>query len=310
MKLDVSRPVGVSCLAGALLLVALTSPALAQYNVPSQATGESLDIAIAYDPTPQKPKALGWELGASLDFLTSDSRIDGPGYKFTDIVFFRMHTLVAVGKRAELFGGVDLLPKQPSASDEATWQSAMIGARLGLSKRLSAYLRTQGGPALASDGWWLTGEAAGQAKVALADRFLFWESTIGATHTQLFPDANERRRMWQTELLAQTGIALRDKDGAFASWLSFGFHFPLLARPEPSRPDPVTGRSLDPTVRVGMALGILVGVNRGLDLFLEGQILDRGDKEDPRTTLPVLSGGSDQKRLVFGFNRRFGGRRR
>lgn len=292
------------------MLLGLTAPALAQYNVPSQATGESLNIAIGYDPAPRKDKPLGWELGASLDFLTADSRADGPGYKFTDIVFFRLHTLVALGKRAELFGGVDLLPKQPSASDEPTWQSGLLGARIGLGKTLSAYARAQGGPALARDGWWLTGEAAAQAKVALAERFLFWESTLGATHTQLFPEADERRRLWQTELLAQTGIALRDKDGVFASWLSFGFHFPLLARPEPGRPDPVTGRSLDPTVRVGMALGLLVGVNRGLDLFLEGQILDRGDREDPRTTLPVLGGGSDQKRLVFGFNRRFGARRR
>ena len=59
-----------------------------------------------------------------------------------------------------------------------------------------------------------------------------------------------------------------------------------------------------------MALGALVGVTKALDLFVEISMLDRGDLEDPSTTLPILSGGFDQQRLLFGFNRRFGTRRR
>jgi len=55
---------------------------------------------------------------------------------------------------------------------------------------------------------------------------------------------------------------------------------------------------------------MLVGVTKSLDLFVETSILDRGDLEDGRTTLPILSGGFDQKRVLFGFNRRFGVRRR
>lgn len=297
---------------GLLLLVLGASPALAQYNVPSQTTGEAATLAIADDRRVERQadRPLGWELGASLDFVTRDASPELPSLKFTDLALFRVHALVAVGARAELFAGLDVLPKQPSASDEAILQSGLLGVRVGLGQRYAAYARAQAGPALGGDGGWLMGEAAVQARVSLADNVLFWESTFGGTYTQLLPDADERRRLWQAELLAATGVAVRDKRGVFATWLSFGFHFPLTARPLPSRPDPVTGRALDPQVRVGLALGLLVGVNPGLDLFLEGSILDRGDATDPRTTLPILAGGSDQRRLVFGFNRRFGARRR
>jgi len=100
--------------------------------------------------------------------------------------------------------------------------------------------------------------------------------------------------------MAQSGLAVRDtKQGAFAAWLLFTFDFPL-----------VDSGPIDPQTRVGMQLGILLGVTKTLDLFLEYSILDRGDFDNPRTTLPILSGGFDQKRILFGFNHRFGDRRR
>ena len=305
------RGVGLAIVLTTWLTWLTGTSAWAQYNVPSQATGEARTLEIAGDPRPSAAAPqLGWEVGASLDFLMRDGAGELEGFKFTDVVFLRLHGLVAVSKRTELFAGVDLLPKQPSNTDELLWQSALLGARVGLGEKLSAYLRGQGGPAQGRDGAWAMGEAAAQARVPLAENVLFWESTLGATYTQLFPDGPERRRLWQTELLAQTGVAIRDKRGVFATWLSFGFHFPLVARPLPSTPDPVTQRALDPQVRVDVAMGMLVGVNRGLDLFVEASIFDRGDLRDAQTTLPILSGGFDQKRLVFGFNRRFGSRRR
>jgi hypothetical protein len=295
------------------VLVVVTSPgvAVAQYNVPSQATGDSSRIEIASDQViasdpPKKP--LGYELGASLDFLTRDREPGADALKFTDIVFFRLHGLVELGRRAELFAGIDLLPKQPSFTDELVWQGALVGVRRTLTKVLSTYVRGQGGPGLGRDGYWVMGEAAVQAKLHLAEKVLFWESTLGGTYTQLFPDEPVRRSFWQTELLAETGIAIREKRGFFAAWLSFAFHFPLVARPLGSNPDPDRG-SLDPQTRVGVSLGMLAGVTRGLDLFFEVSTRDRGDFRDPRTTLPILSGGFDQQRILFGFNKRFGPRK-
>ena len=57
---------------------------------------------------------------------------------------------------------------------------------------------------------------------------------------------------------------------------------------------------------------MVLGVSKSVDLFAEVSVLDRGDLDAPATTLPILGGGFDQNRFVFGFNRRFGdrGRRR
>jgi hypothetical protein len=297
----------------ALVLSASPRIASAQYNVPSQASGESRQLEIAGDgPAAPAPPglAIGWELGTSLDFLTSDPSLGGRKLKFTDVVLFRAHGLVALGRRAELFAGVDLLPKQPSYTDERVWQGALLGARYRFTDPLSAYVRGQGGPGLGRDGYWLVGEAALQYRVNLAEQTLFWENALGATYTRLFPDEPVDKSFWQTELLTQSGIAVREKKGIFATWLAFTFHFPLARRPKPSSPDPASGRALDPQTRVGVAFGMLLGISKSIDLFLELSVLDRGDFDDPRTTLPILSGGFDQNRIVFGFNRRFGARRR
>lgn len=300
-----------------VLLVLLHGVAFAQYNVPAQATGRSVEIAsdgesseIATsdpDPTP-----LGQEVGASLDFITRDGASGQRAYKFTDLVLFRLHTLVSVGKQTEIFAGVDLLPKQPSDTNESKWQTALLGARYSINRSVAAYVRGQGGPALANDGLWAEVEAAVQPSMHLAERVLFWESSIGGEYTRLFPD--DDRTAWTAELLAQTGIAIRERHGYFAGWLNFGFHFPLAHRGQLAVTDPASGmtarRDMDPQTRVGVSLGALIGVTRGLDLFLELSILDRGDLASPATTLPILEGGFDQRRIVFGFNRRFGSRRR
>ncbi|HVK88802.1 MAG TPA: hypothetical protein VM513_32000 [Kofleriaceae bacterium] len=300
----------------ALVLVLGTGVASAQYNVPAQATGRSESLVLASSGSDDQviargdaPLKLGYEMGASLDFLTRDRAAGAAEYKFTDVVFFRVHGLLAVGTKTELFGGVDLLPKQPSFTDELVWQGALVGVRRSLSDKYGLYLRGRGGPELDRQGYWAMGEAAAQAKIHLAERALYWDSTLGVTYTQLFPDQG-RDLTWQTELLAETGIAIRDRRGFFAMWFNFTFHFPLAAMPPPGDPDPETGLVLDPQTRVGVALGALVGVTKSLDFFLETSILDRGDLQDPTTTLPILSGGFDQTRFLFGFNKRFGARRR
>lgn len=307
-----AAPAALAVLA-ALALTAGARTARAQYNVPSQASGESRSLQIAGDPPAARAAEsppLGWELGGSLDFMTSDAGLMDRRLKFTDVVLFRVHGLVALGARGELFAGVDLLPKQPSYTNERVWQGALLGASYRFTPVVSAYARGQGGPGLSRDGYWASGEAAAQSRVDVAEKTLFWESSLGGTYTQLFPDEPVDRRLLEAELLAASGIAVRDKRGAFAAWLSFTLHFPLLGRPAPGAPDPASGRALDPQTRVGLSFGMVLGVSRSLDLFTEIQILDRGDRDAPATMLPILSGGFDQNRIVFGFNRRFGARRR
>jgi len=291
------------------LLIASAGTARAQYNVPAAVTGDTVyetavvqRASLAYDDEGMaiaKDPELGWELGASLDFLTRDRVPGGEPLKFTDVVLFRVHGLLSIGRRSELFAGVDILPKQPSYTDELLWQGGLLGARTTVNKWLSGYARVQGGPGLARDGYWGMGEFALQSKIDISEGMLFWDSTLGGTYTHLLPDDEARDDLWQTELLAQTGLAFRERRGFFATWLTFGFHFPLASAPE-----------IDPQTRVDVQVGMLIGVTRKLDLFVEASIFDRGDLQDPRTTLPILSGGFDQRRILFGFNRRFGSRQR
>src|SRR5207249_3957322 len=98
-------------------------------------TGTYLANALAWTDTYQ----IGVELGASLDFMTSDPSLGGRELKFTDVVLFRVHGLVAIGHRLELFGGADLLAKQPSYTDELVWQGGLAGARYRISDAFSAY---------------------------------------------------------------------------------------------------------------------------------------------------------------------------
>jgi hypothetical protein len=297
------------------VLLGATAPASAQYNVPSQATGDSSRMVLAKDEQQviaigaESKADLGYEFGASLDFLTRDRAPGEKALKFTDVVLFRVHGLLAIGKDGELFAGLDLLAKQPSYTNDLAWQGGLLGARMGFTPKLSGYVRVQGGPGLDRDGYWGMGEVALQSKIHLAEKVLFWDSTLGGTYTQLFPDEPVTKRFWLGELLAETGVAIRERKGFFAMWLTFSFHFPLVGRPEASSPDPDRGY-IDPQTRVGVSLGVLAGVTKSLDFFVEASTHDRGDLEDPRTTLPILSGGFDQGRILFGFNKRFGTRRR
>jgi len=284
-----------------VIVVLAAGVAHAQYNVPAQVSGGAHSLQIAdrpAEPGPPPPTSIGWELGASLDFVTSDPSLGGRSLKFSDVVLFRAHGLVAIGPRLELFGGIDLLPKQPSYTDEAVWQGGLAGARYRFADAFAAFARATGGPELERAGWWGAGEAAAQYQRDLAEQTLFWESDLGGTYTRLFPHV-AADRAWEAELLARTGLAVRDKKGAAACWLAFTFHFPL-----------VSGGPIDPQTRVDVVLGLLLGVSKTLDLFAEYSLFDRGDLENPATTLPILSQGFDQKRLVFGFNRRFGDRKR
>ena len=207
------------------VLLGATAPASAQYNVPSQATGDSSRMVLAKDEQQviaigaESKTELGYEFGASLDFLTRDRAPGEKALKFTDVVLFRVHGLLAIGKDGELFAGVDLLAKQPSYTNDLVWQGGLLGARMGFTPKLSGYVRVQGGPGLDRDGYWGMGEVAVQSKLHLAEKVLFWDSTLGGTYTQLFPDEPVTKRFWQAELLAETGIAIRERKGFFATWL-------------------------------------------------------------------------------------------
>lgn len=295
----------------ALVVVLAPASAAAQYSIPSQASASGVGGGEAIGSARTKiesdlVRTGGWEVGASLNFLTSRPSLGGESLAFTDLALLRLHGLITLGGSLELFGGTDILPKQPSYTDENVWQGAMLGSRVALGDGFGAWARIQGGPELDRTGAWLGADLAGQYKLQLED-MLFVELGLGVSHTELFPDQATDRRLYLDEAFAQAGIAIRDpKRGQVGLWLMFDYYLPLVSGPDLDRPDPASGLALDPQPRINFHLGALVGLSRKVDLFMEWSILDRGDLDHPATTLPILGGGFDQKQLVFGFARRFG----
>lgn len=280
------RFLGVGCIA---LLSAST--AHAQYSVPSEtsASQRADEGSVRTRATERLVREAGWEVGASLNFVTSKPSLGGEALEFTDLMLLRVHVLVSIGD-AELYGGVDILPKQPSYADELVWQGASFGARYRVADRWAVWSRGEVGPMIDSAGYWAGGAGAVQHKRPLQD-VLFWESALGWSYVHTIPDTGSAA--WVVEVTSATGIAIREPGGRFSSWLMFGYDFP------------VADARLDSQPRVSLRLGGLIGLSKTVDLFTEWSILDRGDLEDPATTLPILNGGFDQRQLVFGFMRRF-----
>jgi hypothetical protein len=287
------------------------SDAWAQYSVPSQASRSNEDSVLLVqhagygEPIIAKDHAIPWEIGASLNFLTSEASLGDEKLAFTDVMLLRLHALVSLGDY-ELFVGSDLLPKQPSYTNELVWQGSLAGVRTSFGPSWSAWLRAQGGPQLAREGYWMSADAAAEHQYAL-QRELFVESSLGWSHSQLKFKGDVDRPFFVAEAFAKIGLALRDpRHNKFAVWLNFQYFYPILSGPDSASPDLRRGH-LAPQPRVNMHMGALGAITENVDLFVEYSILDRGDLEDAPTTLPILNGGFDQRQILFGFMRHFGG---
>jgi hypothetical protein len=287
------------------LLLVLTTAARAQYAVPSQVTDREGAAAKSSGPTRSAGPAHDYSLGASFNFVTSERALGGRDLDFTDLMLLRVHTAFAWANGFELFAGTDVLPKQPSYTDEYFWQGALLGAQYSFeSLPLALWLRAEGGPQIGRDGEWLTSDAAARYRLELAKE-LFFEATLGGTYNQLFFTPKRDQGFWFVEVLTQVGLAIRDKKGQGAIWMFFDMHFPVAKNPRRADADPETGAYLDPQNRVSFHLGGTVRITDTVGLFAEWTILDRGDLSRPATLLPAVNGGFDQRQLIFGFVKHF-----
>lgn len=301
-------------LAIAVLITAWANDAQAQYSVPSQASrsSDSSDSVQLVSRTnesmmiPREPPSLPWELGASLNFITSEESLGGKKLALTDVMLLRLHSMVSLG-RYEIFAGTDILPKQPSYTDEHVWQGSLVGVKAHVNENISVWARGQGGPQLDKAGYWLGGDAAAQYHYKLQE-FLFFESALGLAHTHLLFKEDVGRAYFIDEVFTTVGLALRDPDhGKFGVWLNFDYYYPVFGRPTNENPDPNTLGSLDPQPRVNVHLGAVGAITDNVSLFVDYSILDRGDLEEFTTTMPILNSGFDQSQIIFGFMRHFGG---
>jgi len=228
----------------------------------------------------------GQELGAELRFLTA------PTLSFTDVMLLTLRGRIALAKRADLFAAVDLLPKQPSTTDELAWQSASLGINLQpWDKPLALHARGNGGVMLDRTGYWGQAQVGAIARKQLHEIMLF-EGGLSALGTRLMPDAGERA--WLAEAVLAGSVLFHDPEGWTGGWLGFHYSLPL------AHDGAMGDLSLRPQPRVDVELGVVLSFVKHWDVFARIAVIDRGDAEEMSTQLPILDGGFDQRQAVFG----------
>src|SRR5262245_51333516 len=128
------RPLPLAPALAAGLLLAAASPARAEQleNGAYKDSVANTGVSVRSLQTSWMVLPRGDELGFNLRFLTSP---DGPRagrLRFSDLVVGRLHVRHALGGRAEVYAGADLLPKQPTDFGESVWQGSHVGVRAGL----------------------------------------------------------------------------------------------------------------------------------------------------------------------------------
>lgn len=231
------------------------------------------------------------EVGGELSFMTADVGLGADGLDFTDVGLLRTHVRYSIGWRIEALAAVELLAKQPSTTDEPIFQAGALAVRAALWPKMALYTTFAGGPLLDDAGLWGAAELGWQAKT-MPDSTLVFEGTVGGAMTGLADDAEERP--WFAEVVVRGDTILRTPQGWFAMWVGAEMRFPVAH-------DDV----IDPQTRLNFSIGTVYAFVPRWDLFVEYTVVDRGDAEDPATTLPILDGGFDQQQLVFGVVRHF-----
>lgn len=244
------------------------------------------------------------EVGGTLRFLTApESPIVPPGtmgddgeLRFTDVGLFRPAFRLSFAKRLELSGGVDLLVKRPSYAGEPVFYGGDLGLRVGLAEAWALFVRGAAGPMLAGLGAWAEASAGLQARASI-DETIRLQGALGGAVTPLFQA--EGPAPWFAEVVTHGEVVFRTPRGEVAGWLGADYRVPV------ARVDPAGGIDIDPAVRLGFQLGGTLSYVKSWDLFAVLAVIDRGDAQNPPTTLPILDGGFDQTQLVFGVAHRF-----
>jgi hypothetical protein len=293
--------------ASCLLALALAAPARAQPpapetdDEPSRAadTGEMITLEGSRSMANDwliAPR--GWELGSALAYETSRGGVGEHGLAFTDVVLLRLSARGVVGGRAEFYGGLDLLPKQPSFTDELIYQGAHAGVLVRLPRRLAFDLRVDEGALMARSGLYATARAGVVAR-RLIHEVVAYQGEVAAAWTPLRFD--QAPTAWLAELTTSGSIVFRAPEGMAAAWVGFGFAFPLAHQGDL----PGIG-ALDPHVRSDFRLGGVLSFIKTWDIYAEYAVLDRGDYGAPATMLPILDGGFDQQQLTIGIVKHYG----
>jgi hypothetical protein len=240
----------------------------------------------------------GWEATGALKFLTSDAPPGGERMKLTDVVVSRAALRKSFGGKAELAIGVDLLPKQPSDTDENVFQAADLGVQYGIGRKSAVNVGVGGGPLANRDGVWTTAGAGLERRSIVHETLSFQLGLGGSVSNLAFDGGADHAVLGEVVTSVKTLFQIQD---AFGLWFTGSFAFPVA-----HGGTLMGGAEFDPQTRVDVGVGMVYSLVDDWDVFMQLSVVDRGDLENPATTLPILQGGNDQKVFTFGVTRHFG----
>ncbi|MGK3977784.1 hypothetical protein WMF38_39505 [Sorangium sp. So ce118] len=247
----------------------------------------------------------GLEIGGEMTLVTSELSLgrdpDGEGLAFTDVGLLSLNGRYSFGP-VELAASMALLVKQPDTADEFVPQNGSLAGRVELGDGQALTLRLAGGPLLGDLGLWEGGELLLQAKRA-AHSTLVFQGALGGAFTHLDFAAETEQPFWLGEVVVDAETILRTPVRAFTLWLGVDLRFPVLHNPDNHDPD--ASGFLAPTTRLNVHVGAAYSYVDDWDLYLRVAVLDRGDKAEPWTMVPILDGGFDQQQFSLGVMHRW-----
>ena len=283
-----------------LVLALVLTPAIASAEAPDvePSDEDAGEVMVVSADLSARSNASGWvvmpdgyEASGELHFLT------GAGMSLTDVVVSRASLRRGFGGKLELAGGLDLLPKQPSDTDENVFVSADLGAQYAVGRRMAVGFGVGGGPVLDHQGAWTTG-SIGLVRRSKVHDTLSFQLGAGGSYTGLSFDSDDRANLFELTTGLRTLFMIED---AFGLWFNGSFAFPVA-----HSGTLMDAGSFDPQTRVDVSVGVVYALVDDWDVYMEVGVVDRGDLDAPETMLPVLQGGTDQRVFTFGITRHFG----
>ena len=285
-------------------LVALTSlagVAAADHGGVSKTATEAISAERSYRGVAQDYLVLpsGGELTAQMRFVTAQAMLDGDSLAFSDLGLFGLSGRWSLFTRLELSAQVELLAKQPASTEEKPWQSVGFGLRSPLGRHVALAISGGGGHLLDHQGSW-TGESLTiEWKKPIDEDFLDFDIEAGLSGLGLASPNTTKSSAFLMETMMRTSALFHDPKGHIGAWLGLSYSVPFQHRGK----DPTTELLIDPQPRLGFQAGVVLSPVKKWDIYAAFSVIDRGDRADPTTQLPILDGGFDQQQVIFGVTR-------
>ena len=249
----------------------------------------------------------GGELTAQMRFVTADSMLQGQELEFSDLGLFGISGRWSLFTKLELAASVELLPKQPSFTDEKPWQSVGFALRSPLGRHTAIAVGGGGGHLMNHQGMWMGESLSLEFKKPIHEDFLDFDIQGGVNGLGLSSPDTTQSTAFLTELSLRTTALFHEPHGHWGAWIGIGYAVPVQYRGK----DPTTETWIEPQPRLGFSAGTVLSAVKQWDIYIDFAIVDRGDRANPATQLPILDGGFDQQQVIFGVTRHIdGGKRR